>query len=335
MKQALLRLIPRQAKNIAKLAIARQALRSSFRYDSSRFMDHSGISIYNDKQSLWASLMMDCHRIEKGLALSEPRPGFGGDVLKRLAIGIQVFTKKYRYDPVFEAVRGAALEYKRYHQTRGFDLEDLLPIVENIIDLTDTNLVSTMSGGTLEIQRHTYTRDIPGNAIDLLHSRRSIRSFTDRPVTKQEVEIAVRAAQMSPSVCNRQSGRVRSYLEKRQIDEILAFQNGNRGFRKEINCVLLITADIRNMVSGGERNQPWIDGGMFCMSLALAFHAQRMGACCLNWSVLKNVDLAMRRYADIPDYEYVIMMMAVGHLPDKFRVAKSDRTSVSDILRFL
>ena len=59
---------------------------------------------------------------------------------------------------------------------------------------------------------------------------------------------------------------------------------------------------------GLERNQGWIDGGMFAMSLIYAFHALGIGTCCLNWAVDSRTDRTLRSVVSMPDHEAVIMM---------------------------
>jgi nitroreductase len=68
------------------------------------------------------------------------------------------------------------------------------------------------------------------------------------------------------------------------------------------------------------------------MSLIYALHSLNIGTCCLNWSVTYETDQALRRDAGIEDSETIIMMLAVGHLPDHFSVARSSRRKVEEIL---
>jgi nitroreductase len=79
----------------------------------------------------------------------------------------------------------------------------------------------------------------------------------------------------------------------------------------------------------GERNQAWIDGGMFAMSFVLALHSLGLGTCCLNWSVEQKTDIALRAEAAIPDSEVIIMLLAIGHIPPELNVAASVRQKFS------
>ena len=68
------------------------------------------------------------------------------------------------------------------------------------------------------------------------------------------------------------------------------------------------------------------------MSLIYALHSLGLGTCCLNWSVTRERDLALRKDAKIDHSESIIMMIAVGNLPDNFSVANSSRKPVEEIL---
>jgi NADH-quinone oxidoreductase subunit A len=93
---------------------------------------------------------------------------------------------------------------------------------------------------------------------------------------------------------------------------VLARQSGNRGFGHTASHVLVISADLRAFVFAHERNQCWVDGGLFSMSLVYAFHALGLGTCCLNWSVAREDDRRLRRAAGLADHENVVMMLAIA-----------------------
>lgn len=146
------------------------------------------------------------------------------------------------------------------------------------------------------------------------------------------IEKAVSMASFTPSVCNRQNWKVFVFTSAEDKRRVLAFQNGNRGFGEQASKVLGVTTGLQGFVSPGERNQCWIDGGMFAMSLLYALHSMGVGTCSLNWSVEMETDQGMRAAAGIPDSHAVIMLIAVGHYPAHLRVAQSPRKQLGDIV---
>jgi hypothetical protein len=87
----------------------------------------------------------------------------------------------------------------------------------------------------------------------------------------------------------------------------------------------VLSVDLRAFVFEHERNQVWVDGGMFAMSLVHGFHAQGIGSCCLNWSVGRRSDRKLREAVDLPSHESVVMLLAVGHLPESVVTTYSRR----------
>src|SRR5690606_8509042 len=113
-------------------------------------------------------------------------------------------------------------------------------------------------------------------------SRHSVRNLTNRPVLREVLNKAIEQARWTPSVCNRQSWRVHVFESKQDKKVALSFQNGNDGFGDCADKILLITCDLRCFFTSRERNQCFIDGGMFSMSLIYALHAAGVCSCALN-----------------------------------------------------
>ena len=309
----------------------------NYRYDYRRFLSYSGATRVDGdqhvKSTLQALITMDYHRIEKGLALSNPRPGFGADVLIRLFRDIRLHLKKYGHDHLLDIAANCIQKYCDFHNAIEFDVAS---VVERLRRLKEelTEHAPPLCG-TKTASRESVLASIPSDVEQFFYSRSSVRSFTDEAVDKDLIENAVRIAQTSPSVCNRQSWKVYVGCDAKTNEEILKLQNGNRGFRDEVKSVMVVTSDLRKFVSVGERNQAWIDGGMFSMSLVYGLHSQGLGSCCLNWSVEKEQDIALKRLLNIPDNEVIIMLIAAGHLRDSYEVACSPRNDLAEVAQFI
>jgi nitroreductase len=162
-----------------------------------------------------------------------------------------------------------------------------------------------------------------------------VRQFSDTPVDDDLIENAVSMAIKTPSVCNRQTWKVYACSDQDQKNRLLKHQNGNRGFGPMAGQILIVTSDLNLFVGAAERNQSFIDGGLFSMSLIYALHSLGLGTCCLNWSVTMERDKALRHEAGIDDSESIIMLIAVGHLPDTLSVACSPRRKTEEVLKFM
>ena len=123
--------------------------------------------------------------------------------------------------------------------------------------------------------------------------------------------------------------------EQKLKEQLLSYQNGNRGFGHKLGVVLMVTVDLRHFDLIGERNQGWIDGGLFAMSLVYGLHAASLGTCMLNWSEDCESDKAIRKAFNIPDYEIIITMIGAGHVPKKFEVTASPAPDVDEVLSII
>lgn len=166
-------------------------------------------------------------------------------------------------------------------------------------------------------------------------SRYTIRDFEKSTVDEETVKRAVSLAMKAPSACNRQPCRVYHTSETDVKLLALQHQNGNRGFGHLTPNLIICTSDQLAFKPGSERNQHWIDGGMFAMNLISAFHALGIGACCLNWSIHPKQDKKFRKNFNIPPNEAIVMMIAFGKPKEKFNVCASKRRPIEEVFNNL
>jgi nitroreductase len=314
----------------------RMMFRRNVRYDALRYRRssaafHREFRSPEDVPHLRALITMDYHRIEKGLALRQPRSAFGQEVIRELARNTAAFARLGGSPELLRIVRNVLLAYIDYHDRQKLDLGGFRGEVTKLIQALNATDNSCQGGGTRNITREEWFGFDRSHLPDFFLSRSSVRDFTHEPVDDDVVERIVHPAMKPPSVCNRQAWRLYDIPKSELMMNVLSCQNGNAGFRDSIPRTFIVACDLRQFVSVGERNQGWIDGGMFAMSLLWAIHAEGLGACALNWSVEQEADQKLRRFAPIPDHEIVLMMIAFGHVPEAFRVAQSPRKPVSEI----
>jgi len=317
------------------LGLAAQYLRDvastlvGFGYDAVRYLRWSPLSgPPRSLDHLDAYVTMEYHALEKGLALRHPRPGFGRQHVRSLISLIRTSTERHGWRPVTLQ----ALEVLRaYQDAQPEGYGD--PEIERLLASTPT--AGEARGGTRTVSRDAVLRDARVDLSAFFASRSSVRDFSDEPVDEGLIEKAVRMARTTPSVSNRQAWRVYLLNDRAAIDVALRHQNGNRGFRERIDKLLIVTSDLTRFANAGERFQCWIDGGMFSMTLVHALHSLGLGTCCLNMSSTRAQDRGLRRDVAIRPNDTVIMMIAVGSLPERYRVTESPDRPLADLLEVL
>ena len=296
-------------------------------YDLGRFSSFARGPTKRDRERLRALVISLYHVLEKGLAMPERKLNFGRDQSARLVGELE----RWRLSGFGEDVQfsAAADVLREYCQTQSS------PDVASFLAGLTAHGVEIQGGqlGGTEIVSSSLLETLgKGDFAQLTNARRSIRAYSSEPVSKHLLVEAVRLAQRSPSVCNRQSSRVFWTNRRLEIDSVLALQSGNRGFGHQAQALMVVTGELRAFEGSQERNQVWVDGGMFAMSLLYALTHLGLGACALNWSVPAQKDQALRRAIAIPNSHSVIMMISIGHLPSENTLPRSQRNLTAEVL---
>lgn len=309
-------------------------LAREFAADYVRYVRHSSAVVRGDtRQKLRALLTISYHGIEKALSLRDPRPGFGSGRVAELLRVARQYVNTYGCDETAVAAVDALRAYVEYNRQAACDVTNVAGAVAELARsiALSVNRAPT-HGGSRVIERSVVVSSASLDFQRFAESRYSVRDFAATPVAMSVIEGAVRAAQKSPSVCNRQPGGVVVLTEKRDILAALKIQGGAAGFEEQIDKLLVVTSDLSCFQSSGERNECWIDGGLFAMSLIFGLHAAGVGTCCLNWSKDSAVDRQLRQLLGLNERNAIVLLVGVGSLPERFRVALSERRPLSEAL---
>jgi len=274
-----------------------------------------------------ADLLRKMHSLEKGLALPEPAHGFGVAKAEALIDLVENYRDSHGDDWYVATCTGVLREYAEFQRAHGHGIAK--------VDAYLSRQTTAKQGGTILIDKTTVQKCVAMDFGAFARSRHSIRNFSQDPVHDSLILEAIDIARKTPSVCNRSSGRVYLTADRADIDAALDVQGGSRGFSQTIPNLLIVASDVTAFYKLGERNQPWIDGGLFAMSLVYALHGLGLGTCMLNWSKTPSQDRRLRRRFHIHDHHNIIMMIAVGHLPDQVRVALSPRAGIDSFFQKL
>lgn len=264
--------------------------------------------------ALEAQLTKDYHRVEKGLSLADPKRPFGRDVAERLEL---MLAEDHTSIPphVAEHARTASIGLTEWneHGKRGAELAP-----------------------SLKSLKRTTSQIHESQVVEFFESRKSVRDFdATQKVDRALLETATRLALTAPSVCNRQASRV-SYFFDSEARKVLELQNGNAGFRESVPVVAVVSVERGLFLGPHERNQPWIDGAIFGMSLAWALHGLGLATCLLNWSMSLEASEKLRATAELPASEDIVFLIAIGYPRDleETRVARSPRRTIDEVARF-
>lgn len=306
----------------------------NYEYDLERFLKHSSTrDINTDHVALAAFLTSAYHSIEKGLTMEVPRAGFGERKLPAIMAAIEALESADKACIATRGARGCLKAYVQFHDRHQLALPAQLEDALRAFVAGDGG--QQLPGGAITLTKKDVVDATGFDFAKFVRTRASIRHFTGESVAPKFIRDAVDLAIKSPRSCNREMRRVYAAYEPELRDHLLSFQHGNKGFGHKLGAVLVVTVDLREFDMIGERNQCWIDGGLFAMSLVYALHAAQLGTCMLNWSEDCEHDRVMRDAFKIPDNEIIITFIGVGHIPEAVEIAASPAPTAADILSII
>lgn len=337
MNAKLKRLMPARLLNAARHQKRKYNIKKDFKYDYLQFIKFSTTQgDLQNKSHIQAFLFKEYHAVEKGLALPSPKPGFGEERIKYLVEVLENYISTYGEDQYSQSTLAALEEYIEFNnpilEIENGAINAILKLKSNI----KPHGKFRNYGGTKSVKKKEILSKINFDFSGFFRSRFSARDFSTEPVDTKKIMEAIDDARFSPSVCNRQAWKV-FVVEAENKDlkrKLLNLQNGNRGFGENISSLLVITGKLSSFFEF-ERNQAYIDGGLFSMSLLLALHAKGLGTCCLNTAFTADKLKNFKKVAPVDEDCVPIMYIAVGNLKEEYKVAISKRKPVDEVMKIL
>lgn len=245
---------------------------------------NASMGTWSDPVKMQFCISRQAHTLEKGKSLRQSREGFGKGKAALLEQEISRYRRLYGASPEVEAA-ASILEAWRSDQ--------------------DSLIVP--------LKAQTIKNAAKGDFDTLTSSRHSIRMFSSTGIKRSEVEEALEIASRTPSACNRQAWHSHIYSGQ-EAQDILKWQEGAKGFEKEIPMIIVVTCDLRGFLSY-EVHQAWIDGGLYAMNLLNALHYKGFGtiplSCGFHYRKLKE----LHRHG-ITDSQIPIMIIGFGNMED-------------------
>ena len=314
-------------------------LNSNINYDKNLFYSITKSVLNKDyklmtKDQLKSFIIIDCHRLEKGLSLKHPKPNFGLDVRNRLYKMNEIFLNRFGFDNVLIMIYDCLEEYKHWHldQSLEFNSKEIDDYLKEYSFIKQND--SYKHGGTIAITKEEIIQSLQ-SFTEGITSRRSIRTFSKKPISQDILENCInRAIKGTPTVCNRPINKVYVVKDLKKRETLLKYQNGNRGYGIDAPVLLIITSRLSYFQDDRERRSPYIGGGMFAMSLAYSFHSEGLGTCCLNMDTDYKNDIKVRQILDATK-ETIIMFMLVGNYEEKFKIAYSHKPNLREVLEII
>lgn len=286
----------------------------------------------DDMIKMQYTLLRENHVIEKGLSLRNPRRGFGQQKVEALLARLDKYYNLYGgTDKEFLRYPLSTIKsYIKYTEDNGTTLpviQDLYKALEQKVNLGEIGT----HAGISETTKEAILKACNSSFESLLYSRHSLRYFSEEPVSHEMIIRALELAQRTPSACNRQGWKSHVFEGEKSV-ELLKWQGGSHGFEDECRYSILVTANLKAFLCH-EVHQAYVDGGLYAMNLINALHSLGLGCIPLSCGFEYEKLQQLEKFG-IPENEVPILIVAFGHLQDKFNYAVSSRKDISQTNTF-
>ena len=288
----------------------------------------AGIAKYNrGLSSTSPRLRRNVHRLEKGLTSRHRRSSFARDYV--LETVRELADRTHELDPVERNwAMGVLKEY-----FASVDHDTLIDLAEEEFN---TSIATLPQSHVLDLHGPMLKKTgkpVPYEKfMELSVQRRSVRWFTDKPVKPADFKMAVEAALLSPSSCNRLPFRIIAGYGTIEAPRIVGLPFGAAGFGGQVPLGVAIIGDFSSYFSVRDRHGPYIDAGLFGMSLSLALETLGLSSTIINWPEVAPQDMIAKRRFRLKSHERVIFMMAIGYADVDVLVPSSAKKSVEHMI---
>lgn len=181
--------------------------------------------------------------------------------------------------------------------------------------------------------------------LEITQNRRSIRKFTDKPVSREDIKKIVEIGMMAPSGFNGQMWEMVVVDEselRNQITDLLLAESAktSKGFASA-PVYLLMYADERIRKYGPAArvdNDAWweftLNASMSCSFMSMQLAASSLGLGTMWVSAFRNpaIDGPAKEILDIPSHLQIYEMLAIGY--PGMKAGKKKMRELSDTLHF-
>lgn len=184
------------------------------------------------------------------------------------------------------------------------------------------------------------------DAIELLKNRRSVRKYSEQPVSRDLITEIVQLSQLAPSWSNFQIARYNIIDNKKLIQDIAdncvqGFIYNMKTLTRASGIVVLsyvtgesgsLKGKVETLGDEHSNNQAWecFDSGLACLQFCLSAYAKGVATCILG--VIDNNAIAQK--IGLPENEKVAAIITYGYEDGEHHKAPA-RKEISEVLRFI
>jgi nitroreductase len=276
-------------------------------------------------------LVRNTHRIEKGLLMKPKRDVFAKDFIRETIDSFENIWLQAREDHLqIKWFHDVLTEYFKSASVDEFVNQQYLRFQAVI---KNNGVVFQETGNLIPYHRQDNDRSkiTYEEFFKLTKQRRSVRWFLDKPVPRDLIDMAILAANQSPSACNRQPFSFRIIDEQDRVRAGVNLPMGTAGYGHTIPVFIVIVGNLDAYFDERDRHIIYIDASLAAMAMMFALETLGLSSCSINWPDIESREKSMERFLKLEKHQRPIMCMGVGYHDPEGMVAFSQKRSLAEL----
>ncbi len=156
----------------------------------------------------------------------------------------------------------------------------------------------------------TAQSEIP-DVLTVIHSRKSVRQFTEQEVSRDKLEILVRAGMAAPTAMNKQPWAFVA-IDSREVLDLLSEELGNNPILKRAPAAIVVCGDLNKAVPSVP--DYWVqDCSAATQNILLAVEGIGLGAVWIGIFPRDERVEAVRKVTKLPEHLIPLNVIAIGY----------------------
>ena len=215
-------------------------------------------------------------------------------------------------------------EYKKNKWFEKIEYKKVALFLENFKDIKEQKV------GSLIKTKNEIKKDYNINYKMFVKSRHSTRNYKNMKLKIKDIKLAIKIAKYTPSACNRQFIKVHYLQEGKMKKNIIDYSYGKGGLYLDGVNTFIISFDENALISIGERNQGYLNAGLFAMNLVNSFHYLGIGTCFIQFSNSVKEEEQIKKINNIPLNERIAVILYAGYYDKKSIFSISPRKDIKE-----
>ena len=287
------------------------------------------INSKKDFKKIGYDMELEVHKLEKGMINKKIRP-FGREKVKKILDLINEYDK-LDIEPSFEYNLACSIleEYKKIYEKNNWIEAIEYKTVSDFIN--QHHKFKKLDCGASLIKFKNLENKYLINYYDFVLSRHSIRNYAKKEIPKEILDECVQTALLSPSACNRQMCKIYYVKKLDNINLIKKYAKGLSSFNLDNANYFVVTFDVSAFYFLSERNQGWLNAGLFSMNFVNALHSKGIGSCFIQFDNNFKEEKIIKENLKISKSERIAVIIVCGYYLSDDIVPTSCRKEINDI----